>query len=227
MANAPLGPLLRAIRKLTGVPHAEAAGDAALLERFARHRDEAAFAELVRRHGPMVLGVCRRVLGHEHDAEDAFQATFLVLARKAGSIRRGEALGGWLYEVAAHIALRARADAARRRAHERQAAPMPTTHDDAALRALQPLLDEELRRLPEQDRRLLVLCYLQGKTHQQAARELGCPPGSVSRRVGHALDMLRERLGRRGVPLAGALLATALAAEGSASSVSAALVGPT
>jgi RNA polymerase sigma factor (sigma-70 family) len=228
MPSEPLNLVLRTIRRLAGDRDDEAS-DARLLERFARQRDEAAFAELVQRHGPLVLGVCRRVLRHEHDAEDAFQATFLVLARKAGSIRRREALGGWLYEVAYHIALRARADAARRRRREEEAGVMARADGSTpeSPGELQPILDEELHHLPEQDRRLLVLCYLQGKTHQEAARQLGWPPGSLSRRMSHALEMLRDRLRCRGVLLAAGALVAALTAEATAAPVPAALLAPT
>jgi RNA polymerase sigma factor (sigma-70 family) len=228
MPSEPLNLVLRTIRRLVG-ERGDEADDARLLERFAQQRDEVAFAELVQRHGPLVLGVCRRVLRHEQDAEDAFQATFLVLARKAGSIRNRQALGSWLYEVAYHMALRARADAARRRQREEEAGVMARTDGSTTEgpNELQPILDEELHHLPEQDRRLLVLCYLQGKTHQQAARELGWPPGSLSRRLGHALEMLRERLRRRGVLLAVGALAAALTAEAAAAPISAALLAPT
>jgi RNA polymerase sigma factor (sigma-70 family) len=228
MPSEPLNLVLRTIHRLAG-DRGDEAGDARLLERFARQRDEAAFAELAQRHGPLVLGVCRRVLRHEQDAEDAFQATFLVLARKAGSIRRREALGSWLYEVAYHIALRARADAVRRRRREEEAGVMARADGSTpeSPGELQPILDEELHHLPEQDRRLLVLCYLQGKTHQEAARELGWPPGSLSRRMGHALEMLRDRLRRRGILLAAGALAAALTAEATAAPVPAALLAPT
>src|SRR5262249_17373694 len=131
----------------------------------------AAFAELVRRHGPMVLSVCRSVLHHEQDAEDAFQATFWVLARKAPSIRQPEAVAGWLYEVAYHVAVKAQADAARRRAQERRASPQATANPtlDMTLRDLQRVLHDELRRLPDKYRLPLVLCYLEGRSQAEAA----------------------------------------------------------
>src|SRR5262245_51932306 len=125
MAAAPLGTVLRHIRQLLGSEQAKDLSDAHLLQRFATCRDEAAFTALVQRHGRLVLSVCRLVLHHEQDAEDAFQATFLVLARRAASIRRAEAVGSWLYRVAYRIALKAGLDKAKRHAHERQAATMP------------------------------------------------------------------------------------------------------
>jgi RNA polymerase sigma factor (sigma-70 family) len=172
-----------------------------LLHRFAGDRDQAAFALLVERHGPLVLGVCRRVLGTVHDAEDAFQATFLVLARKAGSIRDPDLLGNWLYGVATRIARKARASMHRRQTQERQvsllpalAAPASTADPD-----LGPVLDEELARLPEKYRAALVLCYLQGKTNEEAARLLRWPTGTVKGRLARARDLLRNRLVRRGL----------------------------
>jgi RNA polymerase sigma factor (sigma-70 family) len=228
MTRAQLGLVLQQLSKLFGGRPGDNHSDGRLLERFRQQRDEAAFTALVQRHGPLVLGVCRRVLRHEQDAEDAFQATFLVLARKPGSIRKTESLGAWLYEVAHRIALKARAGAARRRAYERQAADMPRAehgHEELS-RELRAQLDEELHRLPERYRRLLVLCDLQGQTHQEAAQELGLPAGSLSRHLGRARELLRERLVQRGITLSAALL-TGLLAEEAAGPVSAALVAPT
>jgi RNA polymerase sigma factor (sigma-70 family) len=228
MASGQVGLILQQLRRLFGGPPADDLGDGPLLERFQRQRDQAAFTALVQRHGPLVLAVCRRVLRQEQDAEDAFQATFLVLARKAGSIRRPEALGAYLYEVAYRIALKARARAARQRMYERQAADMPGNDQgrEEFRRELRGVLDEELHRLPERYRRLLVLCDLQGRTHQEAARQLGLPPGSLSRHLGRARELLRERLVQRGVTLSGALLTAVLLEEGSAP-VSAGLLVPT
>src|SRR5262245_7356088 len=196
MATGPLGPVLRHLRRLAGKSPDEEGSDARLLERFAADRDEVAFAALLQRHGPLVWGVCLRVLRHSQDAEDAFQATFLVLARKAGTIRRRGSVGGWLYEVAYHIAARAKADAARRRTHESRAAALARTAvtDEPERRELGPVLDDELARLPEGCRLPLVLCYLEGKTHAEAARELGCPPGSMSKRLARGRELLRGRL---------------------------------
>src|SRR5205823_3246585 len=137
--------------------------DRQLLHGFAARGDQAAFAAIVGRHGPMVLRVCRRVLGHEQDAEDAFQATFLVLARRAGAIHRTAALASWLHGVAHRVTLRARRDAGRRRAHEREAQPMPAraATGEADWREVQAALDEAIRALPEKYRAPFVLCFLE------------------------------------------------------------------
>jgi RNA polymerase sigma factor (sigma-70 family) len=170
-----------------------------LLERFTRLRDEAAFAALVRRYGPMVLGVCRRVLSHVQDAEDAFQATFLVLVRKAGTIARPELLGNWLYGVAYRIAKKAKAHAARRSTDERQAKSMTPADPvaEVAWREVRSRLDDALQRLPEKYRLPLVLCYLEGRTNEEAARQLGWPVGSMSARLARGRELLRERLADR------------------------------
>jgi RNA polymerase sigma factor (sigma-70 family) len=195
--------------------------DRALLERFARGQDEAAFKTLVQRHGPMVLGVCRRILVCEQDAEDAFQATFLILVRRAGDIKDPELLGSWLYGVAYRTATKARARAARRREHERQAAPaMLTTDDpsaDLAWRELRTALDEELNRLPDKYRLPLILCYLEGLTNEEAARRLGWPAGSMSYRLARGRELLRERMEgrRRRAPAGFFALLLALRPEGS------------
>jgi RNA polymerase sigma factor (sigma-70 family) len=169
-----------------------------LVERFVQRQDEEAFAALVRRHGPLVLGVCRRVLHDWDDAQDAFQATFFVLARKAASLAKPEALGNWLYGVAFRTAVKARARAARRREYERQAGRATANpSSELARRDLWEALDEELSRLPEKYRAPLVRCYLEGKTNEEAARELGCPPGSMSGRLARGRELLRERLTSR------------------------------
>jgi RNA polymerase sigma factor (sigma-70 family) len=194
-------------------------GDAPLLRRFAEHRDEAAFAALVGRHGPMVWSACTRLLAATPDAEDAFQATFLVLARKAGAVRRPDLLGPWLHGVAVRTAAKLRTAAARRRRKEERAAMTPSTADptpDVVWRDLRPVLDEEVGRLPEKFRAPFVLCYLEGISNEEAARRLGCPKGTVLSRLARARERLRDRLTRRGVALPGGLLAAALA-EGTAS----------
>jgi RNA polymerase sigma factor (sigma-70 family) len=204
--------------------------DGQLLGRFVADRDGAAFAALVRRHGPMVLGACRRVLRHEQDAEDAFQATFLVLARKAASVGRRELLGNWLYGVAHRTALDARAAAARRRARERQVSPMPEpeVRDGAdAGPDLRPLLDQELSRLPDKYRVPVVLCDLEGRTRREVARQLGIPVGTLSGRLTTSRRMLARRLARRGLALSGAALTAALSPSAASAGVPPPLVAAT
>jgi RNA polymerase sigma factor (sigma-70 family) len=189
-----------------------------LVAQFVRRRDEAAFAALLDRHGPMVLGVCRRVLRDPQDADDAFQATFLVFVRKAAALRRPGALGNWLYGVAYRIALQARAGAARWRALERHVEDMPAAEpvDEHIWAELRPLLDEEINRLPEKYRAPVVLCYLEGKTYAEAARVLGWAAGTVSGRLARAREKLRARLAVRGVTLSAAALAMTLGQKGTA-----------
>jgi RNA polymerase sigma factor (sigma-70 family) len=203
--------------------------DAQLLERFLARREEIAFEELVRRHGPMVLGVCRRVLGRSHDAEDAFQATFLVLVRRAVSIVPRSRVGPWLYGVARRTALKARASAARRRRAEQQAArDRPLTTPPADMGGdLRPLLDEELGRLPEKYRDSLVLCLLEGKSRKEAAGQLGWSEGTLSGRLARAKELLGERLRRRGVSLAGVTLLATLEESAAAAGVPASLAAAT
>jgi RNA polymerase sigma factor (sigma-70 family) len=187
---------------INGWHEEEKATDGQLLEQFVANRDEAAFADLVRRYGSLVLGVCRRVLGDTHQAEDAFQTTFLVLVRRANSLDGREPLGNWLYAVAYRTATKARMIAARRRARERQAMGLTSEAylvDEEAWDELRPILDEELSQLPRKYRAPLILCYLEGKTQQQAAQELGWPSGSMSRRMDRARQLLRARLEKRGV----------------------------
>jgi RNA polymerase sigma factor (sigma-70 family) len=185
--------------------------DAQLLGCFIEHRDDAAFAALVRRHGSMVWGGCRRLLPH-HDAEDAFQATFLVLVRKAASVLPRAMVANWLYGVAHQTALKARATTARRRGRERQVTrmPEPAAAEQALWRDLQPLLDQELARLPDKYRVAIVLCDLEGKTRKEGARQLGCPEGTLAARLARARAMLAKRLSRRGVVLSGGALAAVL-----------------
>ena len=200
--------------------------DRQLLDQFSCGRDEEAFAELVRRHGPMVLGVCRRVLGDGHAAEDAFQATFLLLVRKSGTLREPDLLASWLYGVACRTAMKARARASRQRKTEQRADAMVPTDPslDVTMRELQTFLDEELDALPEKYRAPLILCYLEGKTNLQAARELGWPAGSISRRLARGLELLRARLTRRGVTVSALALALLMSQEAAAAAVPAALV---
>ena len=197
-------PVLRFLRRLTA--GAGDAPDAELLGRFARG-DEAAFAALLRRHGPMVFGVCTRVLGNTADAEDAFQATFLVLVRRAAAVGRPGLLANWLYGVARRTALKAKTSAARRRRHEGRAAEAAARATAAPGDDLRPVLDEELERLPARYRLPLVLCYLEGRTHEEAAQALDCPRETVTTRLVRARERLRGRLARRGVSLSVAGLA--------------------
>jgi RNA polymerase sigma factor (sigma-70 family) len=190
--------------------------DAQLLQRFAATGEEDAFATLLRRHAALVISVCRRVLHNEHDAEDAFQATFLMLARHAGSIRATEALASWLYRVAYRAATRAGLAAARRIRREQSARPEQETQcspaTEAALHELQRVLDEEVNRLPEKYQAPFVLCCLEGKTRGEAARDLGWKEGTVAGRLALARQMLQHRLSRRGITLAAALTVLGLTA---------------
>src|SRR5262245_61569483 len=186
--------------------------DADLLARFVARRDPAAFAALVSRHGPLVLGLCRRLIRHEQDAEDAFQATFLVFLRKAGSIGKYESVGSWLYGVAYRVSLKANIAAARRRSRETslpEAAAFEVARDATGI-DLGAALDAEVNRLPPRFRRAVVLCYLQGWSAQQAARALGCPRGTILSRLARARARLRDRLTRRGFVLTATAVAVAL-----------------
>lgn len=240
MAQGQLGSLLRHIRRLIGGAPAADVPDGQLLEQFRLQRDEAAFTALVQRHGPLVLGVCRRMLRDSHEAEDAFQATFLVLARKAGAIRKPEALSSWLHGVAARVAVRARNQGLQRRARESQvmamasnngthqtlepAADQPGPLAESAQRELRLVLDEELARLPEKYRQPMVLCYLEGKSNEEAAQQLHWTKGTVSGRLARARDLLRERLSRRGLALSAGGLAVALTENAAPAAVAPSLV---
>jgi RNA polymerase sigma factor (sigma-70 family) len=209
--------VLRHLRRLRGAGPGAADGDGALLQRFVTLRDEAAFTELLARHGPMVLGVCRRLLGEGADVDDAFQATFLVLVQKAASVRNRDALGSWLYGVALRVARKARAETVRRRALEKQAIPMQSFEETAAdWRDLRPVLDAELERLPAKYREPLILCYLEGHSYEEAARRLGWSNGTVCGRLARAKDLLRGRLARRGLAPVAALLTAGLGREATA-----------
>jgi RNA polymerase sigma factor (sigma-70 family) len=203
---------LEQVYRLAAVQAARRQSDRELLERFVAHKDEAAFAALVERHGRMVLGVCRRLLGSAHDAEDACQAAFLVLAQKAGSIRKAASLASWLHGVAARVAAHLRRQRLRQGRYER-ATPAVVPADPAAevsWREVQGLLDEELGRLPEKLRAPLVLCYLDGRTRDAAARQLGLPITCLHGRLERGRKMLCERLARRGVTLSAALVSAAV-----------------
>jgi RNA polymerase sigma factor (sigma-70 family) len=199
--------LLPYVRRVAG---GDAPDDAALLTRFLSDRDPAAFAALVARHGPMVLRVCRRVLGDRHDAEDAFQATFLVLARKAACVRPASALAAWLYGVACRVAQAARSTDARRRRREVAAVDLdppdrrPDPLAELSAREALRMLDEEVQRLPQAYRLPVVLCALEGLSQEEAARQLGWTPGSVKGRLERGRKRLHQRLARRGLELAAA-----------------------
>jgi RNA polymerase sigma factor (sigma-70 family) len=218
MAEAASNPFLRHLRHLIGTAPATGLNDGQLLERFLADRDETAVEVLVRRYGPLVFGVCRRVLRDAHAAEDAFQATFLVLVRKAPALDRGKPLGSWLCTVAYRLALSARTQQLRRQRREAQAAQTRLQAEDWANNSsdLVVTLDEELHRLPERHRTPLVLCYFEGKTNEQAAQILGCPVGSMSARLAQARERLRQCLARRGFVAPAAGLAAALATEAQA-----------
>src|SRR6516165_8078426 len=198
--------------------------DGQLLGRYVTTRDAAAFETLVRRHGPMVLGVCRRLLPNLHDAEDAFQATFLVLVRKARTITPRDAVGSWLYGVAYRAAQKVRVAAARRRSKEVPMAqvPEPTTVAEGLWHDMLPLLDHELALLPAKYRLPIVLCDLEGKTRKEAARQLGWPEGTVAGRLAGARKLLAEALARRGVVLSAGALAVELAHQAASASAPAA-----
>jgi RNA polymerase sigma factor (sigma-70 family) len=212
MTKAPLGAVLRHVRRAAARDTDEVT-DTDLLRHFLGGRDAAAFEALVRRHGPMVLRVCRRVLGHYQDAEDAFQVTFLVLARQATSIRSKASLAGWLHGVAYRTALHAKRDEATRRAYEGRVQTMAQKDAPQELgwREVQALLDEEIQALPEAYRAPFVLCQMEGHSREEAAHQLGLKVGTVCSRLGRARERLRQRLLRRGVELPAALGFAALA----------------
>jgi RNA polymerase sigma-70 factor (ECF subfamily) len=200
--------------------------DSQLLEAFVLRRDETAFATLVTRHGRMVWQICCRQLFCLEDAEDAFQATFLVLAQRAASIGRRELLANWLHGVANRVVQRARIVASKRRAREGQSlelgeeVPAPAEIDPNVKRVIQ----EEINHLPAKYRAPVLLCYLQSRTHEEAARELRCPVGTVKGRLSRALDLLRSRLVRRGLALSAGVVASALSHNAAEATVSAALL---
>jgi RNA polymerase sigma factor (sigma-70 family) len=171
-----------------------------LLECFVTSNDPDAFGALLERHGPMVLAVCRTVLRAQHDVEDAFQETFLILARNAGTITHSETIGPWLRRVALRRAQKAQLQASRRRVRERNRTDFrPEYSTDPSDFSLIPLLRKEVSHLPEHYRLAVVLCYLEGKTHQEAAAQLGCPIGTIKGRLSRARQVLRNRLSRRGL----------------------------
>lgn len=212
-------------------PSAVVMNDAELVERFVSRHEPAAFEELVRRHGPMVLRVCRRVLHHAQDAEDAFQAAFMVLARKAGAIAKRGSLASWLYGVAYRVALQTR-----ERVQQHRTAPLgpaeANLHDHrqahpAGTADVREVLDEELNRLPEKYRAPLVLCFLEGRTNDEAAHQLGCSRGTIATRISRGRDRLRDGLVRRGLTVSGVALAAVLAESTAKAAIPASLTVPT
>jgi RNA polymerase sigma factor (sigma-70 family) len=200
MEGTQLETFLRRLRRVLGPHGAEKVSDAQLLERYLQHRDEQAFELIVWRHGLMVLNLCRRILRHEQDAEDAFQATFLALGRKAGAIGKRDSVGSWLYKVAYRVALRARNLAPTRSLNE---GPLPDPFcrepiKDLLTREISEAIEKEIQRLPEKYRLALVLCHLEGQTIESAARSLDCPPATVGTWLARGRALLRRRLTRRG-----------------------------
>lgn len=211
-------PLTAILRRLRGPADLAPDSDHQLLQRFADGRDEEAFAELVRRYGATVWGVCRRGTHDPNDAEDVFQATFLVLAKKPTAVRPGHSLGGWLHGVAVRASAQARRGVARRIAHETEAARRNAVSENPP-DATSAWLDEELRQLPARYRDPLVLCHVRGLDVAEAANELGCPANTVKTRLARGREMLKERLVRRGIVAPAVALAVAAPAELSAATI--------
>jgi RNA polymerase sigma factor (sigma-70 family) len=222
MTQQGIGAVLHHLDSLIGPCQGSEASDRRLLECFAATMDDTAFATLVRRHGTMVLGTCRRILGQQQDAEDAFQATFLVLAQKAGSVRWQETVGPWLHQAAYRIALRARTSMIRRRVHEQEAGRMAKADPSpkASCRAFGSILDEELQQLPEKYRAPLILCYLEGQAQAEAAKRLGYSEATLNRRLSEGRERLRVQLQRRGITLSAVLLAVGLAQQSARATLS-------
>jgi RNA polymerase sigma factor (sigma-70 family) len=225
MAKTAYSAILQFIHRIWVDPRMRVSPDPELLQRFLGEQDEAAFEAILRHHGPMVLDVCRGVLANEADAEDAFQATFLVLARKAASIRKAATLASWLHGVAYRTALKARAGSAQRRKHEAHVPERPASGPDSLTwTEVRGVLHEELSRLSERYRGPLVLCYLQGKTQDEAAALVGLSKGTLKRRLERGRALLRERLVRRGLGPAALLLASGWPAATATAGVPQALV---
>jgi RNA polymerase sigma factor (sigma-70 family) len=216
MADTPLASVVRHIRKLVRSPESAGEADAQLLERYIQQRDENAFSALVRRHGPLVWRVCRRVLKHTQCAEEVYQATFLVLARRAARVRNPATLASYLYSVAYRMALKVRADLRRRQARQAEpiAEPAADPASEAACRELECILVEEVHALAEKYRTPILLCYWEGLTNEEAARRLGWPMGTVKTRLLKARQLLHKRLTRRGVSLSVGAIITLLASGG-------------
>jgi RNA polymerase sigma factor (sigma-70 family) len=215
MATGPVNAVLQHLRKLEALQAAGNLSDGQLLRRFAGDRDEAAFNVLLQRHGPMVWSVCQRVLRSAHNSEDVFQATFLALAKKAASIRKQESIASWLYGVAFRLSRQLRAREYRRPVPEAMPPedPAQDLNRHTSVKELLAVLDEELQRVSEHYRMPLVLCFLEGKTRDEAALALGCSLSTLKRRLDKGREVLRARLTRRGLTLSGALLSTVLAKD--------------
>ncbi len=229
MAMAQMDTVIRHLRR--AVLRQDGAGrtDGQLLASFINQKDEAAFEALVRRHGPMVFGVCRRVVGNHHDAEDAFQATFLVLARKASSVKQPQRLANWLHGVALRTAMKAKTMTAKRRGREKQVTDMPEPEaaQQDQWRDLQPLLDQELNGLPENYRLPILLCDLEGKSIKEAAQQLGWPQGTLAGRLARGRKMLAKRLANRGVVLSAGSLAAVVSQNVASAGVPTSLMSST
>jgi len=215
MASGQFAAVYRQIGRLFSSGTVAGLSEGQLLDRFVARRDDAAFEAIVARHGPAVLAACRAILRDPNDVDDAFQAVFLVLVRRAGTLRDRESLGPWLYGVSRRVALRARAEAARRD-RRRGDGPAPGSGPAALDFDLRPAIHDEVGRLPATYRAAVVLCYLEGLTHEEAARQLGWPVGTVRGRLARARDLLRARLTRRGLALSSGALLSAIAAEADA-----------
>lgn len=229
MPSSPVIKVVERLRKTVLRRVEDTLSDGQLLDRFLENRDEAAFAALVRRHAPMVWGVCRRIVGHGHDAEDAFQAAFLILVRKAAGVKPRAAVGNWLYGVACRTALKARTISARVRAKEKQVTSMPEPAMDPRedMEELQRLLDKELSALPDKYRLPVVLCDLESRTRKEVAAQLRIPEGTLSSRLATAHQILAKRLARHGLAVSGASLAALFAQNAAAACVPAAMVSST
>jgi RNA polymerase sigma factor (sigma-70 family) len=227
MANGQVHSIIRHIRSLVLVQDAAGMTDSELLESFVSQRDEVAFETLVRRHGPMVFNICGRVLQDPDDAEDAFQATFLVFVRRAASIAKRQLLGNWLYGVAYRTARAAKSAASRRRAKEARVVPRQVSPPEDTWQELQRLLDQELTRLPDKYRIPVVLCHLEGKSRREAAQQLHLPEGTLSSRLARARILLAGRLARSGLIVSGGTLAAALSQQTASAALSPSLLSST
>jgi RNA polymerase sigma factor (sigma-70 family) len=229
MGKDRINPLLWHLRSLAVSGRAQEASDGELVDWFLAGEDRTAFSALLQRHGPMVLGLCRRVLRNDQDAEDAFQATFLVFTRKARSLRARASVGNWLYGVAYRTALKARSAAARRRDRE-AAAPVRAPGEPLAemtVTEAQAIVDEELARLPDKFRAPLVLCCLEGLARDEAARQLGWPDSLVKSRLEQARERLGRRLAQRGLTFAAGMMSLGLLGTAAQAAVPAPLAGAT